>query len=321
MILSSKNNDSVANNWKPNALFEGFAGGNVFKSQGHLTHPVNVFNEKPASALVPRTPAANSAAGHSAGSNTGEGATKFSPLTATGPGESTDSIEPLGGDPGISEGGRSSELEEIVRKERAEAFAEGMESGRLEATQSLRSQVDKEKQVVKDLILALNNSLSDSSQFFFPMEKLAVHLAVQLVRGELSLSGAAISRLISNCLVDVDPQTEKLSLKLNPDDLEMFNLLDSEFSGSLKLVRDPSIARGGVRVEMANGAIEDLIENRLDALAKSVLGFGSSHQFNSAKSVKGMFSDSDASPGFVKPSFGNVFNHDAVAGTVHSDGQ
>ena len=40
----------------------------------------------------------------------------------------------------------------------------------------------------------------------------------------------------------------------------------------MHMAGDPSLSRGSVRVEMDDGVVEDLIENRLDTLARSLLG-------------------------------------------------
>ncbi len=155
-----------------------------------------------------------------------------------------------------------------LRQEYDAGFAAGIDAGRTEA----RRQIDVEKQGVREFLDALNKSLANTQDFFLPLENLAIHIAEQLVRGELKLSGDAIRRLVENSLLEVEHRGERVSVRLNPEDLEKFSLQDGELSDTMELVRDPTLTRGSVKIEMAGGTIEDFIENRLDALARSVLG-------------------------------------------------
>ena len=158
--------------------------------------------------------------------------------------------------------------EESLRQQYDAGFAAGMAAGRADGQREMAI----EKQGVRALLDALNKSLADPQNFFLPLERLAIHIAEQLVRGELSLSGAAIRRLVENALLELEHPGEQVSVRLNPEDLEQFSLRDGELSDLIQLVRDPALSRGSVKLEMAGGTIDDFIENRLDALARSVLG-------------------------------------------------
>lgn len=158
--------------------------------------------------------------------------------------------------------------EESLRQEYDRGFDAGMRVGREEA----RNAIELEKNGVREFLAALNASLADPRGFFAPMESLAIHIAEQLIRGELSLSGEAIRRLVENALLEIEHAGERVTVRLNPEDLDKFSLLDGELSDVMEMVRDASLSRGSVKLEMSGGAIEDFIENRLDAMARSVLG-------------------------------------------------
>lgn len=161
----------------------------------------------------------------------------------------------------------------------ARARESGYEAGLAEARSQMRQEIERERAELKGLVAAILSSVSDARTFFAPMERLAVHLAEQLVRGELTLSGQAIRRLVENCLMELEHRGEKLVLRLNPEDMDNFSSLQGELSDKVELVRDSGMSRGSVRIEMADGVVEDLIEHRLDSLAKSVLVPGSGAQF------------------------------------------
>ena len=158
--------------------------------------------------------------------------------------------------------------EQMLAREREAGFQAGL----AEARAQMRQEIDGEKAAIKELLAAIQSSMADTRQFFAPLQRLAVHLAEQLVRGELTLSGQAIRNLVENCLMEFEHRGEGLVLRLHPLDLEKFSSLHGELSDSVELVGDSSLGRGSVRIEMADGVIEDLIEHRLEALAKSVLG-------------------------------------------------
>ena len=158
--------------------------------------------------------------------------------------------------------------EHRLSQEYDRGFAAGIEAGRVEARES----VEVEKRGVREFLVALNESLANPRDFFVPMESLAIHIAEQLVRGELSLSGEAIRRLVENVLQEVEHPRERVTVRLNPADLERFSLLDGELSDVVILARDGALSRGSIKLEMSGGAIEDFVENRLEAIARSVLG-------------------------------------------------
>ena len=165
--------------------------------------------------------------------------------------------------------------EEMLARERESGYEAGLAAARLQ----MLPEIERERAALRGLVAAILSSITDVRAFFAPMERLAVHLAEQLVRGELSLSGHAIRRLVENCLMELEHRGEKLVLRLNPQDMDNFSALQGELSDKVELVRDPGLGRGSVRIEMADGVVEDLIEHRLEALAKSVLGPESGAQF------------------------------------------
>ncbi len=158
----------------------------------------------------------------------------------------------------------------LLQQQRDAGYAEGLEAGRQAMRVEMRTEIEKEKQAARKLLTELRNALGDSRTYFAPLEQLAVHLAGQLVRGELTLSSVAIRRLVENCLLEIDHRGEKVTLRLHPEDLEKFSLLPGELPEGVELRSDPALARGSVRLEMADGAIEDLIEHRLATLARSL---------------------------------------------------
>ena len=153
-----------------------------------------------------------------------------------------------------------------MARERAMGRQQGMAEGRAAASASAEEEV----QQLRSVLRGLQASLSDTQRLFEPMQRLALHLAEQLVRGELEFSSRAIRRLIESALLEVD-QKLAFSVRLNPEDLHLLRTTLGE-DDAMHMAGDPSLSRGSVRVEMDDGVVEDMIENRLDTLARSLLG-------------------------------------------------
>ena len=170
--------------------------------------------------------------------------------------------EPVVPEPGIGE----EELDAAKRN----SYAEGYRIGQEEAQAQLREA----KEGFVELTQALRAAQSDMTEFYAPLKKLALHLTEQLVRGELTLSGAAIERLTKEALKDLEQQGEgPIVVRLHPTDLEKFNRqLDGELEG-IDLRGDRELTQGSVKVSIDDSAIEDLLDNRLNALSETVLGY------------------------------------------------
>jgi len=111
---------------------------------------------------------------------------------------------------------------------------------------------------------SIRSSAADSQRLFEPLKRLALHLAQQLVRGELSLSGDAVNRLVDQCLLEIDQSAgRELVLSLNPDDVERWRRRAPIALESVTLRPDPGLSIGSVRVSAGESVIEDLIEHRL----------------------------------------------------------
>ena len=103
-----------------------------------------------------------------------------------------------------------------MARERAMGRQQGMAEGRAAASVSAEEEV----QQLRSVLQGLQASLSDTQRLFEPMQRLALHLAEQLVRGELEFSSRAIRRLIESALLEVD-QKLAFSVRLNPEDLQL----------------------------------------------------------------------------------------------------
>ena len=191
--------------------------------------------------------------------------------------------EPLAGQPDAegapqtegADGARVGMDPQALEALREAAYAEGLAAGRAEgqamAEQAQDEAQARDKALLASVVGALQQLAAEPEQLFEPLKRLSLHLAEQLVRAELSLSGAAIDQLVRQCLAQLEHPVDQAVVFLNPDDLERFRLFSDATEG-LSLEADARLQSGSVRVEVNDSLVEDLIEHRLDVLSRQLLG-------------------------------------------------
>lgn len=161
--------------------------------------------------------------------------------------------------------------EEAREEARSAASKEGFDAGYAQAKAELQAAQDAQIAILKQLCDGVKDLSQDAEAMFEPLQKLAMHLAEQLVRGELSQSGQAIARLVDNSLREMAAAGDKpVVVHLNPDDLELYRPLVSQFGDSMTLRSSTDLKRGSVRVALDGSVVEDLIERRIAGLKKTM---------------------------------------------------
>ena len=154
---------------------------------------------------------------------------------------------------------------------RQEAWQQGMEEGLRQAREEHEAARHKESEVLRHLGIELRSLQQDPQRFFEPLKRLALHIAEQWVRGELQVSGHAIDQLVQQCLAQLDPAGEQVHVDLNPADLQRLQALGEQANANLLLQADPQLREGSVRVRLNESVVQDLIEHRIEAMARQLL--------------------------------------------------
>lgn len=143
------------------------------------------------------------------------------------------------------------------------------DAGRQSALDEVQQALEAERAALRAAVEAVRHAVTDTRPLAAPVKRLSLHLAEQLVRGELATSGEAIHRLVDGCLAEIDPR-EAVALRLHPEDVAPFQ---AQLGGEpeVTIMPDATLARGSVRVELTEGWVEDLIEDRLDTLSRALL--------------------------------------------------
>ena len=165
----------------------------------------------------------------------------------------------------------------------AQAREEGRAEGEAQARTALQSAMeDKLRAALGDdhaLVNALSAAIAELQQsphtFFEPLKRLALHLAEQLVLAELQLDGSAIDRLVQRCVDELAEHDESLIVvELHPADLALLQDLRKRSGlgegASLRLQANAQLLPGSVRASANAAVVEDLMGERLSALARGL---------------------------------------------------
>ena len=165
----------------------------------------------------------------------------------------------------------------------AQARDEGYEQGAQETRAAMQVEMDRElaRQLALDhsLIKAVETALEALHQsptvFFEPIKRLALHLAEQLVLAELALDGRAIDRLVQRCVDELSlNDTSMVRVELHPTDLQSWRALRerSGLNGGIdsNVHANVSLQPGSVRASANDALVDDLIGERLSALAQGL---------------------------------------------------
>lgn len=197
----------------------------------------------------------------------GESSAAESGINGQSPNGSTPPPSPVSGAPIVL-----TELnEQQIRIARQQGYVQGLKDGMAKTLHDLEADRAKERELIQTITSELAALQNDATRQFEPLRKLSLHIAEQLVRGELSTSGEAVERLVKACVADLNGQENGINVSLNPSDLERVQPLLKNNEPPLHLQPDMSLRPGSVRVRCNDTVIEDLIDNRLDGLARQLL--------------------------------------------------
>lgn len=154
---------------------------------------------------------------------------------------------------------------------RDEAYQRGLLAGQAQMHSELDNERSKERELMRHLGIELRSISQDPQRFFEPLKRLSLHLAEQLVRAELQLSGQAVHNLIQECIHQLDHAVEPVNVSVNPEDLQRLKAMGDSFTQHMQLEADAQLRPGSVRVRVQDSVVQDLIENRLEPLARRLL--------------------------------------------------
>lgn len=154
---------------------------------------------------------------------------------------------------------------------RDEAYQRGLLEGQAKVREDYETERSKERELMRHLGIELRSISQDPQRFFEPLKRLSLHLAEQLVRAELQISGQAIHNLVQACIQQLDHAVEPVHVSVNPEDLQRLKEMGKSVTDHMQLEADTLLRPGSVRVRVQDTVVQDLIENRLEPLARRLL--------------------------------------------------
>ena len=157
-----------------------------------------------------------------------------------------------------------------IERVRADAFAQGLDEGVRVATESFAADEEAKARLAEALAQiapAANGALSTL------LSAAVLRLVTQIV-GEVSVDAELLAKRVGAVAAFIEEGQGRQRLHVNPDDMVL--LQGREFG--LELTPDASIGRGSVRLDTADGWIEDGPDvqlSRLKALLDTMEGSGS----------------------------------------------
>ena len=153
----------------------------------------------------------------------------------------------------------------------AAGTSKGHAAGRSEGEAAVRAELADTLRLLTEAAAQTKTLNDNPEQYFEPLKKLALHLAEELVRGELRQSPSAIERLIERSLEELEHPGKRVLVALHPDDLRAVEAHGAKLGAGLVLQPDKTLVRGSVRVSSNDAVVQDLIQTRLTTLANNVL--------------------------------------------------
>jgi flagellar assembly protein FliH len=166
-------------------------------------------------------------------------------------------------------------VQQALEKGRAEGLEEGrlqgLEQGARQSREAMEQEVATQCEVLAQAAQGLSDLLQDPQQLFAPLKRLALHMAQHIAKHELRTSPTAIDALVQNCLNALDhPIKGAVIVELNPQDKKLLEALVTTRLEGVHLEAVPQLQSGSVRVIANDMVVEDLIENRMEALARGL---------------------------------------------------
>ncbi len=175
------------------------------------------------------------------------------------------------------------EIEAIQKQAHTEGFAlgkqEGYQAGFVEGS---KKGYDENVHLIEVRTTQLVTLLESLSTPFKVLDEnveraladLSIKIAKQILHREIELDSGQITAAVKAAVAALPIASQKITLYLHPDDAELvrFNLGLDDTPSSWVIIEDPSITRGGCKVDSEVSHVDATIENRLGAVLETMFG-------------------------------------------------
>jgi len=156
----------------------------------------------------------------------------------------------------------------------AVAQASGFQEGRSEGLRSGREEAEKTVRGMVALVEEMAHPFRALDQLVVKeLSQLAIMLAEQIVRRELSINSEIISQVVAEALSTLSNLEGEIEIFLNPKDAQQLRELAPEIldSVSCKLIETSDLLPGGCRVKTPVSLVDASVEKQMERVFASLL--------------------------------------------------
>lgn len=167
------------------------------------------------------------------------------------------------------------DIEQIKKQAYDEGFTLGKQDGLVQGQADAKTQIDNELDQIRTLLNVFDAPLKQLDDVVEQaLLELSVAIAKQVVRRELKMDPGQIIAVIREALGQLPSGALFTRIFLHPEDAVFVKealLLDGQ-AQSIEVREDPTLSRGGCRLETDTSQIDASVEFRIAEIAASVLG-------------------------------------------------
>lgn len=159
---------------------------------------------------------------------------------------------------------------------RSAAYQEGFAKGRIDGEAEIRKQQQSRLDSMDNILNQCQQQAGNfDQQLCEQLVTMTIAIAKQVIRRELSIEPEQIMAVIREAINLLPSSSEKLLLKLHPDDAvlvrDIYNL-DDEPDRTWKIFEDPGMQRGGCIVNSETSVVNADLDHRIATIVSQLIG-------------------------------------------------
>lgn len=178
----------------------------------------------------------------------------------------------------------AAEIEAIQQQAYAEGYAQGYEIGVEQGTKDgFEAGNGKIEAILNDKLKRLGSVMTFLSEPLEELDKKVVEqladmttlIARQIIRRELHADPGQIIAVVREATSSLPVSSREVSIALHPEDAELVRevfSINEEHNQVWKIIEDPSLTRGGCRIQSENSKIDATVEFRINQVIATLLG-------------------------------------------------
>ncbi len=180
---------------------------------------------------------------------------------------------------GFDKGKEDGLIEGRVKGEE-QGYKEGFAKGEEDAKKACDAKAGEVLSSLEDIFLKTNDAWEKLvKKYENQIISLVCRIAEKVVLAKVAIDDQVVKQSIFQAMEKM-PEPEEISLHISPDDYEYIEMIKEDFFDKVKglksvsLLSDPSVTKGGCRIESSKAKIETSIESRLEAVFSSIVKAG-----------------------------------------------